>query len=85
MIPAPIIFRYDQMLISHPIVCEPDPGTSLPHLRWMLQQIYMGHLPFDKQQRWLGFIQGILIAKGLTTVPVEREWTRPYLNEGFPP
>lgn len=34
-------------------------------------------LPLNKLNRWLGYIQGTLIAWHLTTVEAERNWTRP--------
>ena len=34
-------------------------------------------LPLMKLNRWLGYIQGSLIQWGITTVQIEREWTRP--------
>lgn len=34
-------------------------------------------LPLNKLNRWLGYIQGTLIAEGFTTVEAERNWTRP--------
>ena len=34
-------------------------------------------LPLMKLNRWLGYIQGCLIEKGITTVEAERDWTRP--------
>ena len=34
-------------------------------------------LPIPKLCRWLGFIQGVLIERGITTVEAERNWTRP--------
>ncbi len=33
--------------------------------------------PEDKLNRWLGFVQGILIVQGFTTVEAERNFTRP--------
>lgn len=33
-------------------------------------------LPVPKLCRWLGYIQGVLIERGLTTVEAERDWTR---------
>lgn len=33
--------------------------------------------PLTKLCRWLGYIQGKLIEKGITTVERERDWTRP--------
>lgn len=34
-------------------------------------------LPINKMNRWLGYIQGVLIERGLTTVNEERDFTRP--------
>lgn len=34
-------------------------------------------LPVPKLCRWLGYIQGVLIERGFTTVEDERNWTRP--------
>ncbi len=34
-------------------------------------------LPIPKLCRWLGYIQGVLIERGYTTVETERNWTRP--------
>jgi hypothetical protein len=36
--------------------------------------------PIPKLCRWLGYIQGVLISKGMTTVEAERDWTRPYFR-----
>lgn len=33
--------------------------------------------PLLKLNRWLGYIQGVLIERKRTTVAVERDWTRP--------
>lgn len=34
-------------------------------------------LPLMKLNRWLGYIQGVLIERGATTVVEERDFTRP--------
>jgi len=78
-IPAEVLDRY-LYLIGHEPSCEPDPGTSLPHLAWMLSELKSGNVRGYKAHRWLGFVQGILIANGHATVPEEREFTRPYLK-----
>lgn len=54
--------------------------TSFAHLRWMLVEI-PNLTDIGKANRWLGYVQGILIANGLTTVEVERNFTRPYFQE----
>ena len=35
----------------------------------------------SKVNRWLGFVQGIIIFNGISTVDIERNFTRPYLTE----
>lgn len=34
-------------------------------------------VPLVKLSRWLGYVQGVLIERGVTTVDLERDWTRP--------
>jgi hypothetical protein len=34
-------------------------------------------VPLMKISRWIGYIQGDLIKRGITTVEAERDWTRP--------
>lgn len=82
-IPSVIIERYDVLLdiAGATVQCEPEPGTSLSHLRWMLNEL-RGEMEITKANRWLGFIQGTMIAAGLLTVTREREFTRPYLSRG---
>src|SRR5690606_24783578 len=81
-IPQPILDRYDALILAiapYPVECQEDPGTSYPHLRWMLRTIPTHADPF-KANRWLAFVQGVLIERGLTTVPAERDFTRPYFS-----
>lgn len=74
-----IIDRYIKVLG----VIEPkqaaDPGTDDGHLVWMLKQI-PSFTDSLKAHRWLGFVQGILIASGRLSVNEEREFTRPYFS-----
>jgi len=75
-----VLRRYETMIEAQGIrwpECVPDPGTDLAHLTWMLAQMY-GGMDTDKANRWLGFIQGCLISRGLTTVTEERDFTRPF-------
>lgn len=76
-----IIYRYDSILsaITDRIECEPDPGTSFPHLRWMLNEIPKHEDEF-KQHRWLAFVQGVMIERRILSVPMERDFTRPYFK-----
>lgn len=75
-----ILYRYDEMLHGSHVENEPDPGTRPYHLRWMLRELF--HMEDEeKAMRWLGFIQGCLIAQGYTTVQKERDFTRPYFRK----
>jgi len=65
--------------------------TSLEHIKWMLEELNRvidptgeAGFPVDKFSRWLGFIQGVLICKGLTDVNTERNITRPWFNKSEP-
>ena len=40
-------------------------------------------LPIDKLSRWLGYVQAVLVANGLTTVDRERDATRPLFREAY--
>jgi hypothetical protein len=79
-LPAEITARYWNMVPPDvDMACMPDPGTHLCHIRWMIQQL-RGPMETGKAMRWLGFIQGILIERGLTTVTAERDFTRSYFS-----
>lgn len=81
-VPHDITRRYEAMLRAHHIytpVCKPDPGNDLCHVLWMLHQLRKP-METGKAMRWLGFIQGILIERGFTTVTAERDFTRPYFS-----
>lgn len=39
------------------------------------------NIPLVKLSRWLGYVQGVLVARGATTVEAEREWTRPLFRQ----
>ena len=47
------------------------------HLLWMLKEIELNQeQSLTKKHRWLGFVQGVIITKGWTTVLNERDATR---------
>ncbi len=88
MIHKDILDRYDTMLsvYSDKIECSPNPGTGFSHLRWMVQELRSME-DEQKSMRWLGFVQGVMIMHNLTTVQIERDFTRPYFTsnvEKFP-
>lgn len=78
-VPQAILDRYDIFLraITDEVSYAPEPGTAPSHLRWMLTQIPT-FTDEGKAGRWLGFIQANIIAFGLTTVQIERDFTRPF-------
>jgi hypothetical protein len=39
--------------------------------------LYVDSYPLNKLNRWLGYIQGVLISNGVTSVDNERNFTRP--------
>lgn len=55
---------------------------TLNYAGWMLDQIKKNAdtWPSDKLNRWLGFVQGILVLHGITTVEDERKRTRPIFH-----
>lgn len=54
------------------------PNTSYTHLRWMIRQIEDRAVDGDKAHRWLGFVQGVLAARGVLDVIAERDRTRQF-------
>lgn len=78
---ATLITRY-QTLISECGVVDRNEHTfgeltSVAHLDWMLKELVTNDTQsLTKKHRWLGYIQGLLIAYGITTVNTERDATR---------
>ena len=86
-----IIEKYADILINKMIesgwyaVLEVKPlegdETNDIHLLWMLHELTNNTEQSEtKKHRWLGFIQGVLISKGYTTVSEERKITRDIFN-----
>ena len=69
---------------NHTLEKNGDP-TSLEHLLWMcgegLKMVRADGrgTTVDKYSRWLGYIQGVLICKKLTTVEAERDRVREFM------
>lgn len=74
--------------INHTEITNGDP-TSLEHLLWMCNTcIPMVRddgrgFSVDKYSRWLGYIQGVLICKKITTVDAERDRVRGFMQESL--
>lgn len=71
--------------VNHTDLPNGDP-TSLEHLLWMCEHCEPlvrddgQGMSVDKYSRWLGFVQGCLIMRGMTTVQEERDRTRPWFK-----
>ena len=59
--------------------------TSIPYLLWMCHEI-INHKQWseDKAHRWVGYIQGVMVAKGWSTVAVEGERVRKVESKTIP-
>ena len=87
-IPCELLDKYKKDCISllppnSVLSVEQKPGdeTNPVHLIWMLQQIKdNSEMSQTKRHRWLGYIQGVLVMKGVFNVEEEREYTRPIFN-----
>jgi hypothetical protein len=64
-----------------PDLPAPD-GTGAAHLRWMCATALEASAGWseDKLSRWLGFVQGVLCARGQLSVDDEREFSRPLFH-----
>lgn len=53
---------------------QSENGINNPHLRWMVEQ--MADMSENKTQRWLGYIQGVLVAQGCATLADMKDLNR---------
>jgi hypothetical protein len=53
----------------------PDDPTGIPHLLEMCEKIVANsnHWSVTKLHRWIGYIQGVMVQRGFTTVDQERD------------
>lgn len=51
-------------------------AEGMPDLLTFLDE-FTRDVPLMKLSRWLGYVQGVLITRGVTTVTIERDATRP--------
>lgn len=61
------------------ILSYPHPDTNDPLWQFTMEFLAgcRAGMPLCKLNRWLGYIQGVLIERKYTTVQAERDWTRP--------
>lgn len=80
---VPLFERYRDLAEKHsPALANLAPRCQGPALTALCTEaIDKGPTyPFDKMNRWLGFVQGVLAAKGIIDVDTERSFTRPVLH-----
>lgn len=58
-------------------------GTTVHELQMCHVLLENVQWPIDKLSRWLGYIQGYIIAKGYSTVAIERAFSRPLFHEAY--
>lgn len=71
--------KYISLLEDKRVISAQDPNgtTEYSHLLWMLQVIVSDQsLSKTKRNRWLGFVQGVLVCKGDIEIKSERDSTR---------
>jgi hypothetical protein len=58
--------------------------TSKDHLEWMCRTALQHQdYPIDKLSRWLGFVQGVLTARGKLSVDDERDYSKPLFHNAY--
>lgn len=76
-----ILKRYVQILEKYPFEAK---YSSKYLLRMCDVAIYNYDLwPIDKLSRWLGFIQGVMIANGCTDVDSQRDYSRELFHAAY--
>lgn len=82
-----VLERYRLTLMTmgiEPINHADEEPLSLEHIAWMIDttlSVEAEKWPIDKLSRWLGFIQAVLVMRGVTTVKRERDLTRPLFTQ----
>lgn len=80
-----ILDRYIDILLQRDPkvhVCpNPEEPTSDGHLLWMINELETSRdMSNTKKHRWLGYIQGVLVTRGILNVNEERDLTRKIFN-----
>ena len=78
MNPAWLSAYYDAILVC--VARYREMAEGMPDLLSFLDE-FKRDVPIVKLSRWLGYVQGVLIERGVTTVTIERDATRSL----FPP
>ena len=73
----------DKRLMLEGVEDSSEGPTSKDHLLWMIDQCLNQEMSEDKASRWLGFIQGVMCARGWLDMEVERAATRTLFHEDY--
>ena len=44
------------------------PEMGINHLKWMCRQVYNGQVSGQRAARWIGYVEGVLLGAGGTTL-----------------
>lgn len=69
--------RYEYLIDHCYLYDRPQKIKDLEDFISLFRSGIIDELPLQKLNRWLGYIQGVLITFDLTTVEAERDFTRP--------
>lgn len=78
-----VLARYDKEISLLAVTTKPNSRleqyVKLTHLRFMCRaaQVFVDAGRKDKAMRWLGFVQGCLVCKGLYTIDQLKEHNKP--------
>lgn len=68
---------YESLRLCGERYAEMSPDLDVHDFVREFRQGVEDRLPLMKLNRWLGYIQAMVIVAGKTTVEAERDWTRP--------
>lgn len=80
---AHLMARYEQLLTAHRSAVSARLGPDLQVRSAQLCShalANMHEISEDKANRWLGFVQGVLICAGIVDIEDERDYTRPLFH-----
>ena len=73
----------DKRVLLNAVDDTSDGPTSKDHLLWMIDQCLQQEMSEDKISRWLGFIQGVMCARGWLDMEHERTITRTLFHDAY--
>lgn len=51
-------------------------GDTEAHLVWMLKGLISGYVEHEKAHRWLGYVQGFMVCRGLLSLNEAKDMNR---------